>query len=78
MNTLDRETIADHFKSFQAQIYERIEGFEDNKSFIKEYIGSNYDNGGKLKFNDNDPILNLALNPFFLYLINRQFFLLHS
>ena len=35
MNTLDRETIADHFKSFQAQIYERIEGFEDNKSFIK-------------------------------------------
>ena len=36
MNTLDRETIADHFKSFQAQIYERIEGFEDNKSFIKD------------------------------------------
>ena len=36
MNTLDKETIADHFKSFQAQIYERIEGFEDNKSFIKD------------------------------------------
>ena len=36
MNTLDRETIADHFKSFQAQIYEHIEGFEDNKSFIKD------------------------------------------
>ena len=34
MNTLDRETIADHFKSFQAQIYERIEGFEDKKSLV--------------------------------------------
>ena len=35
MNTLDKETIADHFKSFQLG-YERIEGFEDNKSFIKD------------------------------------------
>ena len=35
MNTLDKETIADHFKSFQAQIYERIEGFEDNNHLLK-------------------------------------------
>lgn len=39
------------------------------KSFIKEYIGGDYDSGIKLNFNDDDPILNLALNPFFLYLI---------
>ena len=36
MNTLDRQMVADQFKSFQAQIYERVKGFEDNKSFIKD------------------------------------------
>tara|TARA_B100000886_G_scaffold339292_1_gene304329 strand:- start:1668 stop:2549 length:882 start_codon:yes stop_codon:yes gene_type:complete len=43
------------------------------KSFIKEYIGGNYDDGEKINLNEDDPFLNLALNPFFLFLIKSYF-----
>ena len=44
-----------------------------NKSFIKEYIGGSYDDGEKIYLNEDDPFLNLALNPFFLILIKSYF-----
>tara|TARA_S200000501_G_scaffold28458_1_gene24205 strand:+ start:34 stop:924 length:891 start_codon:yes stop_codon:yes gene_type:complete len=39
------------------------------KSYIKDYVGGDIDSGKILHFPDDDPLLKLALNNFFLYLI---------
>ena len=41
----------------------------ENKSFIRNFVGGNYDSGKILNFNNKDPLLNLALHPFFLFLV---------
>lgn len=44
-------------------------GTIQTKKYIKNFIGGDIDCGKKLFFSDDDPLLNLALNHFFLYLI---------
>ena len=58
-----------------SNLYNHIEstkrrvGKIQTKSYIKDYIGGDIDSGKILYFPDDDPLLKLALNHFFLYLI---------
>ncbi len=51
------------------ELNKKKSGNIQTKSYIKDYIGGDIDSGKILHFPDDDPLLNLALDNFFLYLI---------
>ncbi len=51
------------------ELTKKKKGNIQTKSYIKDYIGGDIDSGKILYFPDDDPLLKLALDNFFLYLI---------
>ena len=73
ISCLDLSDIISQYEIYNLYKYieltKKKKGNIQTKSYIKDYIGGDIDSGKILNFPDDDPLLKLALDNFFLYLI---------